>query len=419
MAENYRESRKQELRERVLDSEDLQQESRSRRGNRRVRYVILVLILLLFILLAAVFNWFLGRELHNVRDGWIAGNSSEIASSQSDYESFVPYADGLLRITRDGAGYVNSSGKIGWNQAFEMTSPYVSVNGDFVAIADQGKTSIYIMNDSGYTGRAETSLPITKIAVSERGVVYALLEDSDASYISVFTKEGNALDITIKSVLEGDGYPLDLAISPDGTELICSFAYLENGVLQNKIIFYNLSEVGQSAGNNRVVGGFTDDFKGHLTGRVRFSGNDSAQAFYDGGIAFFSTKVLTSPELLNNVEISESIRSIAYSGDYVGVITDAEGEGILDPYRLTVYRSNGQKLYERLFSFNYSGFELDQGRALLFRDEELHIIDRNGRLKFSGILNHPISMVKILSDNPLGISLIVGGEGMVENIKLR
>ena len=78
--------------------------------------------------------------------------------------------------------------------------------------------------------------------------------------------------------------------------------------IQNKVIFYNLSEIGQNAGSNRVVGGFTEDFSGHLAGRVHFSDDTHAQAFYDGGIAFFSTKVLTSPELSQKVEIEQTTR---------------------------------------------------------------------------------------------------------------
>ncbi|NWO20316.1 hypothetical protein HW273_00040 [Oribacterium sp. oral taxon 102] len=419
MTEGNRESRKQELRRRMVNAEELpRQERRSRRRQGRGRYVLLLLLFLVLLMLLLALHWFFRRELRSVQRGWSMESFAE-GGVQSDYEEYFPYIDGLLRVTRDGAGYINGAGKTVWNQSFEMAEPYVAISGTFAAIADQGKNAIYIMNAAGTTGQAETSLPITKLSVSETGVVYALTEDREASYITVFTKEGGTLDISIKSILEGDGYPLDIAVSPDGTELLCSFAYLENGVLQNRLVFYNLSEVGQSAGSNRVVGGFSDDFKGHLCGRVRFSGNALAQAFYDGGVAFFSTKLLTSPALLSKQETTEAIRSIAYSGDYVGVITDTEQEGSTEPYRLSVYRTNGQKCYERLFAFPYSGFTLDDGRAILYREQELCIYDRRGKIRFSGTLEAPVSEVKILSDNAFGMRLMVGGGGRMENISLR
>lgn len=418
MAENKRESRKQELRERVVSTEELRQQeriSRKRRGRRGFRFLLLLVPVLIILLLL---HWASHRELKLIHKGWVLESYGELGL-QSDYESYYPYADGMLRVTRDGAYYINSAGKSVWNQSFEMGSPYVSISGGFAAIADRGRSSVYIMNTSGSTGQAETGLPISKISVSEKGVTYVLMEDSEASYITVLSKEGSNLDITIKSILEGDGYPLDIAVSPDGTELICSFAYLENSVLQNKLVFYNLSEVGQSVGSNRVVGGFSEDFRGHLSTRVRFSGNDAAQAFYDSGVAFFSTKVLTSPELIRKTETGEVIRSIASSGDYVGIITELNEEGSTESYRLQLFKSNGQKCYEKAFSFRYKDFSIDDGHVLLSRDRELMILDKKGRTRYNGELENPISGIKLVSDNLLGMGMMVSSSGRIEQIRLR
>ena len=298
----------------------------------------------------------------------------------------------------------------------------MSISGDYCAIADQGKTAIYIMNKTGTTGQAETNLPITKISVAGTGVTYALLEDSKASYITVFSKEGAALDISIKSVLDGDGYPVDIAVSPDGTELIASFASIENGTIQNKVIFYNLSEIGQNAGSNRVVGGFTDDFSGHLAGRVHFSDDTHAQAFYDGGIAFFSTKVLTSPELSQKVEIEQTIQAITYADDYIGVITDnSDSETSADPYTLTVYRLNGQTVFSTPFQLNYTNFDIDQDRVLVYNNTTLQLYDMSGTLKYSGNIDTSISRARVARGvkNPLGLDLLIGSAGAMESVKLK
>ena len=335
MADIERENRKQELRSRVVDTKDLLQQEAEEKGKRRRsrrRFLVFLVVVLVLGALVAGAIYMMKRPYTGFSQNWRNSFTGENGVSESDYEDYEIFGDGFLKVTRDGATYIDSSGKTIWNQSYEMSSPYVSINGDYCAIADQGKTAIYIMNKTGTTGQAETNLPITKISVAGTGVTYALLEDSKASYITVFSKEGAALDISIKSVLDGDGYPVDIAVSPDGTELIASFASIENGTIQNKVIFYNLSEIGQNAGSNRVVGGFTDDFSGHLAGRVHFSDDTHAQAFYDGGIAFFSTKVLTSPELSQKVEIEQTIQAISYADDYIGVITDnSDSETSADP----------------------------------------------------------------------------------------
>lgn len=428
MADIERENRKQELRRRVVDTKELlqqeaeqAQEKGKRRRSRRRFLVFLAVVLVLGALVAGAI-YMMKRPYTGFSQNWRNSFTGENGVSESDYEDYEIFGDGFLKVTRDGATYIDSSGKTIWNQSYEMNSPYVSISGDYCAIADQGKTAIYIMNKTGTTGQAETNLPITKISVAGTGVTYALLEDSKASYITVFSKEGAALDISIKSVLDGDGYPVDIAVSPDGTELIASFASIENGTIQNKVIFYNLSEIGQNAGSNRVVGGFTDDFSGHLAGRVHFSDDTHAQAFYDGGIAFFSTKVLTSPELSQKVEIEQTIQAITYADDYIGVITDnSDSETSADPYTLTVYRLNGQTVFSTPFQLNYTNFDIDQDRVLVYNNTTLQLYDMSGTLKYSGNIDTSISRARVARGvkNPLGLDLLIGSAGAMESVKLK
>lgn len=425
MADIERENRKQELRSRVVDTKDLLQQEAEEKGKRRRsrrRFLVFLVVVLVLGALVAGAIYMMKRPYTGFSQNWRNSFTGENGVSESDYEDYEIFGDGFLKVTRDGATYIDSSGKTIWNQSYEMNSPYVSINGDYCAIADQGKTAIYIMNKTGTTGQAETNLPITKISVAGTGVTYALLEDSKASYITVFSKEGAALDISIKSVLDGDGYPVDIAVSPDGTELIASFASIENGTIQNKVIFYNLSEIGQNAGSNRVVGGFTDDFSGHLAGRVHFSDDTHAQAFYDGGIAFFSTKVLTSPELSQKVEIEQTIQAISYADDYIGVITDnSDSETSADPYMLTVYRLNGQIVFSTPFQLNYTNFDIDQDRVLVYNNTTLQLYDMSGTLKYSGNIDTSISRARVARGvrNPLGLDLLIGSAGAMESVKLK
>ncbi|OON88025.1 hypothetical protein BXO88_02300 [Oribacterium sp. C9] len=426
MADTYRENRKNELRKRIVDTDRLKQQDNVReyegRKIRRTRRIVFLLILVVMVMLLMAGGYYLlHRRYQGFSVNWSVDLTAEEGAVESDYEDYQNYADGFLKVTRDGATYINSAGKTIWNQSFEMNNPYATVNGDYCAIGDQGKTSIFIMNTSGTTGQAETNLPINKLSVSETGVVYALLEDSSASYITVFTREGAALDISIKSILDGDGYPVDMSVSPDGTELITSFAYIDNGSIGNKVIFYNLDEIGQNAGSNRVVGGFTDDFAGHLAGRVHFSDNTHAQAFYDGGIAFFSTKVLTSPELIANVKIEDNIKAISYSGEYVGTLTLNSDADVSEAYNLTIYRVNGQKVFTVPVSFNASGFDIDEGVVFLYNDKNLRVYDIGGNIKFDGSIDKSISKVGAISKaaGPLGMDVLIGSSGYIESIKLK
>ena len=86
------------------------------------------------------------------------------------------------------------------------------------------------------SGTATTALPVIKAAVSQNGIVAAILEDSRASYIQYYKKDGTDMQLTVKSVLSGDGYPLDIALSPDGTRMIASIIHLEKGELLQRVV---------------------------------------------------------------------------------------------------------------------------------------------------------------------------------------
>lgn len=90
-----------------------------------------------------------------------------------------------------------------------------------------------------------------------------MVEDARASYVTFYKKDGSTLDWSIKSILGGDGYQMDVSVSPDGTQVMVSYAYLKNGGISSKVVFYNFSEVGKNY-KNRLVGAFEDMYEGDL-----------------------------------------------------------------------------------------------------------------------------------------------------------
>ena len=245
------------------------------RGRRRKRFLILTLIVMVLSVLG--FCWYQYQNEYEYTEytvGWeqamrfVDADTAEAETAASDDESgkvvgetgfvkFAYFGENMIKYTKDGATYIDASGKNVWTQSYEMKTPVINVNGDYVIIADQQGNEIYICNTEGCTGVAKTQLPITKAAVSAKGVTAAVVEDNTASYIFYFKKDGENLGINIKMLLSGDGYPVDLALSPDGKQVVMSVMYMKNGALKNKVVFYDFSEIGKNV-NNRFVGGFEE-----------------------------------------------------------------------------------------------------------------------------------------------------------------
>jgi hypothetical protein len=340
LADRERESRKRKLKQRVIigskseerAEEESKEEERKKTEENPLSLSLkgfwLPFLLILFLLFVIGF-FFYGRRRFRQKELLWKENSEESKAVEEEYRYF-PYKDGVIKLSKDGAKYISSQGKVLWNQAFEMGRALVSVAGEYAVIGEQGGTKLYILSSQGLSGQGEAPSTIEKLRISEKGVVYALLTEDRGTYITVFSKEGKNLDIGIKSVMAGDGYPLDMSVSPDGTELCVAFSHLEQTSLKSRVVFYNFSSLGKNAGADRVVGGFTDDFASGIVGRVHFFTDEESFAAYDGGVAFFSTKVRTSPELKKKVDIPETIRMIAYDQNYLAVLTDQRGEALED-----------------------------------------------------------------------------------------
>lgn len=331
-----RETQKNRLKRQIVSG---QEEAAAAPKWRRPQLLLGILAVLL-LLLTVFFFYQTNRHSTAYETAW--EKSFDTGGRKADaFLGYETFGNGMIRYSKDGAAYYNADGKTIWERSYQMNAPVSSVSEKYAVIADQGGSSIYIFNENGNTGAVSTVRPVTKAVVADTGVVYAILQDEDAEYITAFQSDGTPIDLSVKSVITGDGYPVDIAVSPDGTQLITSYAAIENGAVTNKVIFRNFGEIGKNADARRIVGGFSDEFEGHMTGRVHFSDNSAAQAFYDGGIVFFSTKVLTSPAVLKKAAFADPIRSVAMSEDYVAVVL-MRGQGG-DPAEETAASADGKK----------------------------------------------------------------------------
>lgn len=342
-----------------------------------------------------------------------AEGDSTARVAESSFVSYEIFGDNMIKYTKDGASYIDASGKTVWTQGYEMKTPVISTNGDYAVIADQQGNDLYIFNKEGTTGIAKTQLPITKAAVSGRGVAAAIVEDSTAAYVMYYKKDGSDLQISIKMLLQGDGYPIDLALSPDGKQIAMSVMYLKNGALKNKVVFYDFSEIGKNL-DNRFIGGFEEEFEDKMVGRIRYLNENTVCAFSDKGMTFISVKNVIPDPQVTTVTVEEEIESICYSSEYAAVIVDSPSG---NPYRLDVYKTDGTLVSSTEFDYPYSGVEIDGNLVILYNDESCRVYSVSGNEKFEGQFDFPVSCVR-KGKNHMN-SLIVAGSEVMKEIKLK
>ncbi len=65
------------------------------------------------------------------------------------------------------------------------------------------------------------------------------------------------------SAMEKADIRLLFSLSRDGTQLMASYVFVQNGELKSWVVFYDFSEIGKTIAG-RLVGGFDEQFQGHL-----------------------------------------------------------------------------------------------------------------------------------------------------------
>lgn len=376
-----REEKKEELRKKILSIDEVRDEEEKieklrelkRKRDRRNR-VIMIIVLALAILLA-IFNFFYNRyytyKTYQIRE--------EIELSEGSLIGYESFAENIVKYSRDGITLMDKKGKELWVDTYEMREPTLQKSKNYILLFDKQGNVLKIYGEEGISGFAGTTLPIKKAVISDTGVVAVLLEDGDSTYISFFTKTGEALQVTIRTVLSGNGYPLDLALSPNGTQLMVSYQYLEGANLRGRVVFYDFSEIGQNI-PTRLVGGFDEPFYESIIPRVVFLSTEHSFALADTGLYFFSSKNLASPKLLKSILIEEELVSLAYSDRYIVLIKkradDASGMEML------VYTENGDVVSRKNIAFNYDKVDISGENILFYIGNELAIYNIYGVEKF-------------------------------------
>lgn len=287
---------------------------------------------------------------------------------------YVPYGQFFVRYGLDGISYLDGTETV-WSQAYEMSNPMVDVCESYVAVADKGKNTIYIFNETGNQGVVTTSYPILRIEVANQGVVAALLEEDTANYIEVYDKDGEPL-ISHKTLLGGSGYPLSFSLSDDGTKMIVSYVSVNSGTMESSVLFYNFSGVGQNE-VDRMVGGF-NHYESTIIPTVKFLDNNIAVAVGDDVMSIY--KMREKPSLEEEIEISGEIKKVFYNEKYIGFVYDnTKGK---DPYRVEVYSTNGSKVMDRTIDMDFDIIKLSGKNILIYDDMSCKIIAFNGNERF-------------------------------------
>ncbi|MBP5154130.1 MAG: hypothetical protein ILP12_03860 [Lachnospiraceae bacterium] len=368
-------------------SEDVLVEREVRRHSLIRRLLIIGGILI--VLGIAAFLWVRSRRRVYTEAELIRKTDQSAAASV-----YTGFAGGVLRCSPGGLALVGADGHQLWNSGHSMDSPSVTVQEGFGVAADLLGYQAVIFDKNGVTGRITTNEPIHNAAVSSHGVTALVLDSEQSSRIVLFDKTGRQLEITVSLSMSVSGYPLDLALSPEGTGLVVSAVSSTSGALRSQIVFYNFS-VGKGE-SNRLVGYF--EYDGVLFPEVAYLSDKRVAAIGEDRIVFFSLNNEADPERLKEVSLSAQIQSVSRGSGHLALVQPASGGS---QSQLLVFDAGGSELFKATIPDVSLRTTAGPEYVLMVTDSGLKLWDYSGRLRFDGKLTYPGQEVFALDSRTL------------------
>lgn len=401
-----------------------------REGDSKARkWLIIYIGILLFIVVGIV-------GLVRMNLGYSTFEVTDIIDKNDDVSvNYQVIGDGLIRYSKDGASYSDKDGSVLWNQTFEMSNARVAACGNYMAIGDIGSNQIRIFNQAGQIAVINALYPLSAIEIASQGVVAAVLSDSEQHYINLYDATGADL-VRIRATMTQSGYPVDIALSEDGTKLAVSYLMINDGDVTTQIVFYKFGDLEKT---DYIAGTYNYN---EIFPKIQFINNNTLVTFGEGGFEIYTFRDgAPSLVLANNFE--REIKSIFYNEQYIGFVFRNEGSDDTAPietgvslnampllgtspetnvvvpegspegreselettdsiypslsgstdaaggsnnngyrYRMLVYTNAGRLYLDKEFNFDYHQIVCSNYEIILYNDNECVMFEYNGNEKF-------------------------------------
>ena len=299
-----------------------------------------------------------------------------------------PFGIGTLAVGIDSVTYLEND-TVKWTQSLSFDDPILVKKGSFFALCDRNGYEFHIGDRSGILATSRVSRRIRGLDISSAGVTAVFTETNDAAYITYFDRFGNRLQVEVKTVFTASGYPLNIALSPDGQKLLVNFYSLQNGIGESRTVLYDFQNGKSSEAYAAYkIEDYYDD--GTLIMDAAFFDNTHAAVVGDREIRFLTYSYVKKVEVSETViSLSDNVRSVLFSDSHL-LVTEDTAAGCV----CTVYSSEGRVKSRFIVPTDYD--------AVAFNDKSLVFLSGNGcvyynisgRKRYEGMLvGKPVSSV--------------------------
>lgn len=289
----------------------------------------------------------------------------------------------ILRYSPDGAALVNSEMDAYWSSLYKMQNPVADIRGDWAVIADVDGTSMKIFDKDGEAGSVTTSYSIVKARISSNGLVAAILDGGDSTWINYYDSDGSLIAEN-QTHVEDPGYPMDVAVSDNGEIMMVTYQFIDGSDTTSYVAFYNFGDVGQNE-DDRIVSGYT--YEGVVIPEIRYFDAERSVALREDGFTVYKGRQIPKESVTEKVD--KEIVSTFCDDDTIGMVFKNGNKD--KQYTLKVYSINGSLRFTKDFNIPYTTIKISGGNILLYNDSQICVMNSRGVEKYSGIVDGSIN----------------------------
>lgn len=306
------------------------------------------------------------------------------SSEQEDVisTSYVEMDGDILRYSPDGVSLVSDKMNTLWSETYQMQNPMADVNGTRAVIADKDGTELEIYDKSGKTGSVTTSYSIIKARVSKSGMVAAILDGGDDTWINFYSTDGSLIAEN-QTKVDDPGYSLDVAVSDDGVVMMVTYQFVEGSDTTSYVAFYNFGDVGQNE-DDRIVSGYK--YEGVVVPQIQYLDNNQSVALKDNGFTLYQGSQI--PKEVKTVKVDQEIVSTFFDNDMIGLVFKNDSKD--KQYTMEVYTTDGKLKFQQDFNIPYTTIKLSGGNILMYNSSQMCVMNSRGVQKYMGSVDGTI-----------------------------
>lgn len=319
---------------------------------------------------------------------------------------YASYGDDVLRYGKDGMAVVDGTGEERWNAPYQINNPFIERCGEIVVVADRNGNQIIILDSEQVKGSINTTLPIDRLSVSEQGIVAVLVNDSGSSQVLCYDVAGNLL-LEHHASETAIGYPLDIAISSEGTYLFITYLQYNEGAIQTNYRCYNLKDADQVASDKLMIQGVVKDT---ISPTVFFMNQTKVVLVMDKTVKVYD---VSKGEQIRDITFEEEIQQVLQSEKHFGLVLkniNDRGDNIF-----RTYNNDGSLVSEIIYQGEYSNISYEGNQIIMYEGNLCKIYSINGKEIFDGELE--MDIVSLVPIKGLNKYLVIGKNSWI-NIRL-